>query len=107
MKQTPPRPYDRPTAEPEIIPPDRSRSAWDGRAAPPGGFFGARYGQRVYVARVGPVGFALVAVLAILLVAAVLVFLIGALLVWIPVLALLVAAGVVLTWLRRYFMRPT
>jgi hypothetical protein len=97
--------YERPAAEPEILPPERS-SAWDGRTTPPGGFFGARYGQRLYVARVGPLGLALVVALAILLLAAVLVFLIGALLVWIPVIALLLAAGVVLSWLRRYFMRP-
>jgi hypothetical protein len=97
--------YERPAAEPEIIPPGRN-SAWDGRSAPPGGFFGARYGQRVYVGRVGPLGLALVVALTILLVAAVLVFLIGALLVWIPVIALLLAAGIVLSWLRRYFMRP-
>ena len=107
MQKTPPRPYDRPTAEPEIISPDRSGSAWDRRTAPSGGSFSVRYNQRVYVGHVGPFGSALIAVLVILLVAAVLVFLMGTLLVLIPVVALLVAAGVVLTWLRRYFNRPT
>jgi hypothetical protein len=105
MAQKPIRPYERPAAEPEIIPPEHSSSAWQRQDAPPGGFFGARYGQRVYVAKVGPVGLALFALLAVLLVAAILVFVIGALLVWIPVIALLVAAGIVVTGLRRYFMR--
>jgi hypothetical protein len=105
MAQKPIRPYERPAAEPEIIPPGHSSSAWQGRDAPPGGFFGARYGQRVYVTKVGPVGLALLALLVVLVVAAILVFVIGALLVWIPVVALLVAAGIVLTGLRRYFLR--
>jgi hypothetical protein len=105
MAQKPMRPYERPAAEPEIIPPGHPSSAWDRRNAPPGGFFGARYGQRVYSAQVGPVGLVLFALLAVLLVAAILVFVIGALLVWIPVIALLAAAGIVLAGLRRYFTR--
>jgi hypothetical protein len=104
MTRKPIRSYQPPPAEPEIIPP--GHSTWDSRHAPDGGFFGARYGQRIYVARIGPLGLVLLATLAVLLVAAVLVFLIGALLVWIPVIALLVAAGIVLTWVRRYFARP-
>jgi hypothetical protein len=105
MAQKPIRPYERPAVEPEILPPEHSSSAWDRRNAPPGGFFGARYGGRVYAAKVGPVGLALFALLAVLLVAAILVFVIGALLVWIPIIALLAVAGIVVAALRRYFTR--
>src|ERR1700675_2320749 len=52
---------ERPRAEPEIIPPDRSGGpgrrdpAWP----PPDGFTPAYGTQRVYVGRIGPFGFAL------------------------------------------------
>src|SRR5262245_28496835 len=107
MAQKPIRPFERPAVEPEIIPPDHSSSAWNKRNAPPGGFFGTRYGGRVYSAQVGPVGLVLFGLLAVLLVAAILVFVIGALLVWIPVIALLAAAGIVVAALRRYFTRSS
>jgi hypothetical protein len=105
MTQKPVQPVERPAVEPEIIPPERSRSAWNRFDAPEGGFFNARYRQRVYVAKIGPWGMVLLAALAILVVAAILVFVIGALLVWIPVIALLAIAGIVFASLRRYFAR--
>jgi hypothetical protein len=103
MARRPIQPYEQPAVEPEIIPPDHHGSAWDSRTAPPGGFFGVRYGERVYAARIGPFGLGLMAALAVLLVLAVVLFLISALLVWIPIVALLVFGGAIATWLRRYF----
>jgi hypothetical protein len=106
MARRPIQPYEQPAVEPEIIPPDHHGSAWDSRTAPPGGFFGLRYGERVYSARVSPLGLGLFAALAVLLVIAVVVLLISALIVWIPILALLVFGGVIANWLRRHFVRP-
>ena len=94
-------PYERPLAEPEIIPPARPGSPRDGLGAPSESLFGARYGQRVYVAKVGPWGLIMLAALAFLIAAAAVIFLIGALLIWIPIVAVLVLAGVVLGRLRQ------
>jgi hypothetical protein len=103
MARRPIQRYEQPAVEPEIIPPDHHGSAWDARTAAPGGFFGVRYGERVYTARVSPIGLGLFAALAVLLVIAVVVLLISALVIWIPIIALLVFGGVIANWLRRYF----
>jgi hypothetical protein len=105
MTEKPVPPYERPAVEPEILPPNHPHAAWNRFRTREGGLFSARYGQRIYVGRVGPLGVALFIALVILIAAAVLVFVIGALLVWIPVIALLAVAGIVLAWLRRYFTR--
>jgi hypothetical protein len=93
-------PVERPAAEPEILPPESPRSAWKARNGAEGGFFGARYGQRVYVAKVGPWGLAMVGALALLIAIAAVVFIIGALLFWIPIVAVLVLAGLLIGKLR-------
>src|ERR1043166_9428260 len=103
MARRPIQPYEQPAVEPEIIPPDHHSSAWDSRTAPPGGFFGVRYGERVYTARLRPVRPRLFAALAVLLVIAVVVLLISALVIWLPIIALLVFGGVIANWLRRHF----
>ncbi len=93
-------PYERPLAEPEIIPPGHPDALRDDMSAR-SDFFGARYGQRVYVAKVGPWGMMMLAALALLIAAAVVVFLIGALLIWIPIVAMLVLAGFLYGKLRQ------
>src|SRR5262245_42348546 len=105
MAHTPTPPVETPRAEPEIIPPVRRSTARNQREMPVGGFVGARYGERVFVGRVGPGGLMLAAAVLVLLIAAAVVFVIGALLVWIPVILMLVGAGVAWTWLRRYLAR--
>ena len=94
-------PYERPLAEPEIIPPGHPDALRDDMSARSRDFFGARYGQRVYVAKVGPWGMMMLAALALLIAAAVVVFLIGALLIWIPIVAMLVLAGFLYGKLRQ------
>lgn len=94
-------PYERPLAEPEIIPPGHPDALRDDMSARSRGFFGAGYGQRVYVAKVGPWGIMMLAALALLIAAAVVVFLIGALLIWIPIVAVLVLAGFLYGKLRQ------
>ena len=94
-------PYERPRAEPEIIPPGQPDASRDGIGAPSEGVFGARYGGRVYVAKVGPWGVIMLAALALLIAAALVVFVIGTLLIWIPVVAVLIIAGFLFGKLRQ------
>jgi len=94
-------PYERPRAEPEIIPPGHPDASRDGVDAPSGGIFGARYGGRIYVTKVGPWGLIMLAALALLVAAAVVIFLIGALLIWVPIVAVLVFAGYLFGRLRQ------
>jgi len=97
-------PPERPRAEPEIIPPDRnhgsSHSPWRTTWGP----YGSRqaYGtQRVYVTRLGPFGFAVLMLVLAAVVALFFVAIIGVFLLWIPVVALLLAAAALYRFLRR------
>jgi hypothetical protein len=88
---------ERARAEPEIIPPDdRGRRVWgDWRTS------GNRT-QRVYVARVGPLGFAIVALAVSALAALLFLLVLGAFVVLIPLAGLLLVAAVVASLLRGW-----
>jgi hypothetical protein len=93
---------ERPRLEPEIIPPDRTRrqpdwpqNAWRPYTSTTGGT------QRIYVARLGPLGIALLMLIVGALAAVILLAVLGAILVWIPVFALLLVAGFAFRLLRR------
>ncbi len=93
---------ERPRLEPEIIPPDRTRrepdwpqDAWRPYVSTAGGT------HRIFVAGLGPFGIAVVMLIVGILVAVILLAVVGAVLVWIPIFALLVAAGAVFRLLRR------
>jgi len=98
QRQSPP---ERPRVEPEIIPPDRTgrESEWRRREWHPYGF--ANGTHRIYVGGIGPLGIAILILLVGVVVAVGLLAIIGAVLFWIPVLALLVAAGALFRFLRR------
>jgi len=103
---------ERPRAEPEIIPPGRDngrgRPAWP---QPPFGFTqnhdsqsrGSQgYGsQRVFVGRIGPLGFALLLAMVGLFGAVMLLVLIGTALIWIPVIAVFLIIAAVGGLIRR------
>ena len=93
---------ERPRLEPEIIPPARGRrgSDWQPDVRPPYGSTGGTT-QRLYVARLGPVGLAFLMVLIGIVVAVITLAVVGAILIWIPILALLLGAGVVYRLLRH------
>jgi hypothetical protein len=95
MDQRPTR-SEQPRSEPEIIPPGDAdpRARWDGRAT-----------HRVYVARVSPFGFVLLAFVIATLVGLVLLFLLGAFVILIPLAGLLLAVAVVASFLRGSFRR--
>ena len=86
---------ERPRTEPEIIPPDGQDGY--GRRAPAWPPYGFNSTQRVYVGRIGPLGFALMLLVLGLLGGVFLLALIGAALIWIP----LVAAVVIIAAISR------
>jgi hypothetical protein len=92
-------PPERPRREPEIIPPDGSRSPFAfGRDA----FTQRRGTHRVYVTRIGPFGFALLLLTLAALAAAIFIAALGAVLIWIPLFALFVIIAVVFRFFRRF-----
>lgn len=98
--QTPKPPPEQPRYEPEIIPPG---AAHDPSQPPP--FFRAQGGSRIYVARIGPLGVFLIALAIGVAIALLLVFILGAVLLWIPIVGLLLAGGIISAAYRKYIRR--
>jgi hypothetical protein len=93
---------ERPRLEPEIIPPARGgrESEWQYEVWPP--YMSSTGGtHRLYVARLGPLGLALLMALIGIVVAVLVLAVVSAILIWIPILALLLAAGVIFRFWRR------
>ena len=90
---------EQPRVEPEIIPPDHTgrdpRSGWPPDAS------GAYATHRIYVSRIGPVGFALLLLVVGLLAAVMLLVLIGTALIWIPLVTVLFVFAAISGVLRR------
>ncbi|AVT83752.1 hypothetical protein [Rhodopseudomonas palustris] len=94
------RPPERPRYEPEIIPPGQTHDPMGTRI-----FIDQNTTEHVFVGKVGPLGLFLMALAIGAVIAVVLVLLLGAFLLWIPVVGLLIAAGVVAGVLRPLFSR--
>ncbi len=94
---------ERPRAEPEIIPPGRGNGRGRGPAwpPPPFGFNRSQGTQRVFVGRIGPLGFVLLLAMIGLLGAVLLLVLIGTALIWIPVIAVFLIIAAVGGLIRR------
>jgi hypothetical protein len=98
---------ERPRAEPEIIPPDRGgrrAPGWPPHDFPQSGFTQSGFNpgrQRVFVGRIGPLGFVFLLLFVALFGGVLLLVLIGAALIWIPVVAVLVVAAAISGILRR------
>lgn len=88
-------PPERPRMEPEIIPPDRDGRRGEWRPWPGAWSTQPRGSQRIYVARLGPFGFALVMLALALVAAAIFLTIVGAVLIWIPVAIVVVAAAAI------------
>jgi hypothetical protein len=100
MAKNPNQP-ERPRVEPEILPPDRGGgSGGRGWPPPPYGSTG-QSAHRIYVSRIGPIGFALLLLVIGLLSGVLLLVLISAALIWIPVVAVLVIIAAISGLLRR------
>lgn len=94
------RPPERPRYEPEIIPPGQTHDPMGTRV-----FIDQNTTEHVFVGKVGPLGLFLMALAIGAVIAVVLVLLLGAFLLWIPVVGLLIAAGLVAGVLRPLFSR--
>src|SRR5580658_1740191 len=102
MAKSPNEP-ERPRVEPEIIPPDRNQTRPSGW--PPYGFRPSADTQsagvhRVYVSRIGPIGFALLMLVIGLFAGIMLLILVGAALIWIPIVVVLILAAAISRLLR-------
>jgi hypothetical protein len=96
---------EKPRAEPEIIPPihdDRQSRSGTARIRV---FADGNSIRHVYIARLGPLGVLMIALMIGILFTVILVLLVGALLIWIPLVGLLVAAAITSSQLRGYFRR--
>jgi hypothetical protein len=93
---------ERPRVEPEILPPDRgdrNRQSWP---PPPYGYApGANGSQRIFVTRIGPLGFGLAMLVIGLFAVVLLLLLIGTALIWLPFVAAIAILGAIVGALRR------
>jgi len=94
---------ERPRVEPEIIPPDRTPHRSDRRQQAWQPFFSTAADEthRIYVAKLGPFGIALLMLILGVVAAVILLAVIGAVLIWIPAVVLLVAVGALFRLFRR------
>jgi hypothetical protein len=97
---------EKPRADPEIIPPDNGERQL--RSGPTGirVFLGGGGNRHIYVARLGPLGMAVLVLMIAILCAITLVLVLGAFLIWIPLVGLLIAAAITSSLLRAYFRQP-
>jgi hypothetical protein len=97
----------RPRVEPEIIPPDRSpRRDRDGSGRRESKLWASvesQEGARVYIAKPGPLGMVLAAVVIGIVLGMTLLALLGAFLFSLPVLGAIVGALILSSIIRRYF----
>jgi len=107
MEQRPvPGGGDRPRVEPEIIPPDAHPRSWRGSGWRDGGMWTSSDGtHRIYVARIGPFGFAMAALAVALIAALVFLLVLGTFVILIPLAGLLLAGAVIASYLRGSFLR--
>jgi hypothetical protein len=92
---------ERPRQEPEIIPPGKDWPDRDPTWPPNHGFDARRGTHRIYVGRIGPLGFALFMLIAALFGGVLLLALIGAALIWFPVLLVFLVIAAIAGLIRR------
>ena len=92
---------ERPRSEPEILPPGNDWPERDASWPRDYGYSQRRGSHRVYVGRIGPLGFALLILIVALFGGIFLVALIGAALIWLPVLLLFAVIGAIAGLVRR------
>jgi len=92
---------ERPRHEPEIIPPGNGRPSRDSHWPPNYGFDDRRSTHRIYVGRIGPLGFALLLLMIVLFGGIFLLALIGAALIWFPVLLVFAVIAAIAALIRR------
>jgi hypothetical protein len=91
---------NRPRVEPEIIPPGYPDARWRARMSADG-----RGTGRIYVAQVGPFGFAMAAITLAIVAALALLLVLGAFVILIPLAGLVLAVAVAFSMFRGSFRR--
>jgi ABC-type antimicrobial peptide transport system permease subunit len=91
--------------EPEIIPPGKEPTDWRRSSTDPWAQHNVYGTQRIFVGRIGPIGFLLIAVLLGLVAAFVFVTVVGALFFLIPIAALLLVGAIIGSLMRRRLRR--
>lgn len=93
---------ERPRVEPEILPPDRTGRNGQNWPPPPYGYTaGASGSQRIFITRIGPLGFGLASLVVGLFAVVLLLLLISTALIWLPFVAAIVILGAVVGAFRR------
>jgi hypothetical protein len=92
---------ERPRSEPEIIPPGKNRPEPDSAWPPNYGYSQTRSMHRIYVSRIGPLGFAIFVLIIAMFGGVFLLALIGAALIWFPLLAVFAIIAGILALIRR------
>ena len=92
---------ERPRREPEIIPPGKDWPNRDSSWPPDYDFGERRSSHRIYVGRIGPLGFALLILIVVMFGGIFLLALIGAALIWLPVLLVLAVMAAIAGVIRR------
>ena len=95
----------KPRSEPEIIPPDHAeRRTAQGRPQTRV-FIDAHGTERVYVAKLGPLGIILAVLTTGILSAVMLILLFATFLIWVPLVVFIIAGVIISGLLRTYFRR--
>jgi hypothetical protein len=93
---------EKPRSEPEIIPPDHAK-----RGTPRARAFTDAHGtERIYVARLGPLGVILTILATSILAAVMLVLLFATFLIWVPLVILFIAGAIIFGFLRHLRRAP-
>ena len=91
---------EKPRAEPEIIPPTHNDRQSRSNTARSRVFADGEGTRHIYVARLGPLGMLLLALMIGILFAMILVLVLGAFLIWIPLVVLMVAVAIISSLFR-------
>jgi hypothetical protein len=92
---------ERPRREPEIIPPSKARPDRNAAWPPNYGYSQTRGTHRIYVSRIGPLGFAIFVLIIAMFGGVLLLALIGAALIWLPLLAVFAIIAGISALIRR------
>jgi hypothetical protein len=92
---------ERPRHEPEIIPPGKDRPDRNAAWPPNYGYSQTRSTHRIYVSRIGPLGFAIFVLIIAMFGGVLLLALIGAALIWLPLLAVFAVIAGISALIRR------
>lgn len=96
---------EKPHSEPEIIPPDRAGRRMEQGRPQTRVFIYAHGTERVYIARLGPLGVILSVLTTGILATVMLILLFVTFLIWVPLVVFFIAGAIIVGLLRTYYRR--